>query len=200
MIVPEVTEPLLAVVAQMPLLEVHTRLFPSASMMPLTLRFELIVVVAPAIAKAAMVLVEYPSVDVARYRFPPWLESVQCLRFAAALESVRAINGLVPATSRFQFGVVVPIPTLPALVMVVRAVSAVRASLIVPNTREPFVEDAYQCLRSTPAPVSERTRFGDELAEIWSLPNGVEVPIPTLRFVVSRKKSFAPVIVFAPFQ
>ena len=51
--------------------------------------------------------------DVPIYKFPPIDEKIQCLRFADAEMSERANDGRVPATWRFQFGVVVPMPMLP---------------------------------------------------------------------------------------
>src|SRR3989338_1610758 len=94
--------------------DVHTRWPPSARMMPLTLRLEFRVVVAPANARAAIELVAYASVDVARYKFPPCDESVQCLRFAPALLSEiakNAFDAVVVAICSNQLGVVVPMPT-----------------------------------------------------------------------------------------
>jgi hypothetical protein len=48
---------------------------------------------------------------------PPIDDKSQCFLSAAAFVSDRARDGLVPATWRFQFGVVVPIPTFPAVSM-----------------------------------------------------------------------------------
>ena len=68
---------------------------------------------APLIESAAGVLVPYASVEVPMYRLPPMEETSQCLRLAEAEVSESAREGRVPATCRFQLGVVVPTPTLP---------------------------------------------------------------------------------------
>jgi hypothetical protein len=65
------------------------------------------------IVNAAGLEVAYASVDVPIYRLPPIEEKSQCLLFAAALVSVRANDGRVPATWRFHCGVLVPMPTIP---------------------------------------------------------------------------------------
>ena len=53
------------------------------------------------------------SVDVPMLNTPSTLDRIQCLASVPALVSVMARYGAVPATWRFQFGVVVPMPTLP---------------------------------------------------------------------------------------
>ena len=59
----------------------------------------------------AGVLVPKASVVVPMYKFPPMEEKSQCLRLVPAEASDRANDGRVPAIWKFQFGVVVPIPT-----------------------------------------------------------------------------------------
>ena len=100
---------------------------------------------------------------------------------------------MLPATLRAEDGVEDPMPTNPSLVKVTRGVSVVNASFNVPKTREPAEEEAYQCLRSAVALVSERTRFGVEEAEICNLPNGVAVAIPSLLFGMSVERKSAEV-------
>ena len=58
------------------------------------------------------------SDDVPMLNTPSTLDKIQCLASVPALVSVMARYGAVPATWRFQFGVVVPIPTFPAVLMV----------------------------------------------------------------------------------
>ena len=69
------------------------------------------------IVSAAGVEVPYASVEVPTYKFPPIDEKSQCFKLAAAEVSESANEGRVPATCKSQFGVVVPIPRLPALVI-----------------------------------------------------------------------------------
>ena len=104
------------------------------------------------------------------------------------------VNTPAPWTDKVVPGVEVPMPKLPAFVILILSVRVDRESLIIPRVNEPRVEEAYQCLRSAPALVSDKTRLGVLEAETWSLPKGVDVPIPTLRLVVSMKKSLAPVM------
>src|SRR3989344_1532248 len=60
--------------------------------------------------KAAVVEVASASLEVPTYKLPPMLLNSQCLRFALAEASVSANEGRVPATCRFQLGLVVPMP------------------------------------------------------------------------------------------
>ena len=67
--------------------------------------------------RADIELVANASEEVAIYRFPPWEEKVQCLRFAFASSSESARNALVVVVAEFeivsfQAGVVVPMPTV----------------------------------------------------------------------------------------
>ena len=53
------------------------------------------------------------SVDVPMVNVPPLLPKSQCLLLRVASVSVIAMYGVMEATERVQFGVVVPMPTLP---------------------------------------------------------------------------------------
>src|SRR3989344_8550316 len=57
--------------------------------------------------------VAYASVVVPTYKLPPIEETSQCFKLVPPEVSESAKDGLEPATWRFQFGVVVPIPKKP---------------------------------------------------------------------------------------
>ncbi len=91
------------------------------------------------------------------------------MRFAPAEVSVSAKEGRVPATWRFQNGVVVPMPTLPAFVTVNRVVVAKLA------TEESWKSGAVALL----APATS------------SVAKGVVVPRPTAPVVASAVRTGA---------
>ena len=96
-----------------------------------------------------------------------------------------------PATDKVAAGDEEPIPTRPALVILNRSVKRESASLRIPKEKSPAVDEAYQCLRSAPAPVSVKSNCGRDDVAILTREYGVDVPIPNLPLVASTRKNDA---------